>query len=112
MGLPDGVAEALERGPVRRGDEDQPARPLAVEIRSFAAHQPITSFVKVLTQTPEGPLAMNGFASSSHAVPAMSRCTQGVSPTNSRRNQAAVIEPPARPPMLARSAKALLSNSL
>ena len=43
---------------------------------------------------------MNGWASSSQAVPAISRCTQGVSPANSRRNQAALIAPPQRPPML------------
>ena len=36
---------------------------------------------------------MCGLDSSFHAVPAISRCTQGVSPTNSRRNQAALMEP-------------------
>ena len=41
---------------------------------------------------------------SAHAGPAMSRCTHGVSPTNSARNSAAVIAPPHRSPMFFTSA--------
>ena len=41
--------------------------------------------------TPVGPFASHGLASSFQAVPAMSRWTHGVSPANSRMNQAPVM---------------------
>ena len=59
------------------------------------------------TATPDGPFAIQGLFSSIQATPAISRCSQGVSPTNSFRNIAAVIAPPQRPPMLTRSAMGL-----
>ena len=39
----------------------------------------VASRTRVRTATPDGPLAIAGLASSSQAVPAMSRCTHGVS---------------------------------
>src|SRR5262249_34508539 len=64
------------------------------------------------TGTPDGPLAIHGLLSSSHAVPAMSRCIHGVSPTNSFRNMAAVVAPPQRPPVVLMSAMSDLIISL
>src|SRR5579863_3090969 len=76
------------------------------------AYHPSASLANVRTHTPVGPFAMKGLASSSHAVPAMSKCTHGVSSAHSFRNQAALMAPPHRPPILATSANALLSSSL
>src|SRR6516164_3751161 len=56
------------------------------------------------TGTPDGPFAIQGLLSSIQATPAMSRWIQGVSPTNSFRNIAAVTAPPQRPPLLTMSA--------
>ena len=53
----------------------------------------MASSTSVRTATPVPPLPAQGLASSSQAVPAISRCTQGVSPVNSRRNHAAVDAP-------------------
>ena len=75
-------------------------------------YQSIASRVNVRTPTPDGPFAINGFASSSQAVPAISRCTHGVASANSLRNIAAVIAPPQRPPIFGRSAKALFRQIL
>src|SRR5208282_6003751 len=103
-----------QQPPALPGDQLRVARTCAhqVDLANSAAHsltyQPVARRTKVRTPTPEGPLARWGFASSSQAVPAMSRCTQGVPSANSLRNVAAVIAPPQRPPMLGRSAKALL----
>src|SRR6185503_2063589 len=46
-----------------------------------------------------------------HAVPAMSRCAHGYALVKRARKQAAVTEPPARVPMLGKSAKLLFSMS-
>src|SRR5437879_2745089 len=43
------------------------------------AYQLSAKFTNVRTATPDGPFARNGFPSSSQAVPAMSRCTHGLS---------------------------------
>ena len=51
------------------------------------------SSASVRTATPLGPFGRYGFASSAHAVPAISRCAHGRPPVNSFRNSAAVIEP-------------------
>ena len=66
------------------------------------------SSASVRTATPLGPFGMYGRASSSHAVPAMSRWAQGRPPANSLRNNAAVTEPAGRPPVFMRSAMSLL----
>jgi len=57
----------------------------------------IARWTRVRRATPVGPLASQGLASSFQAVPAISRWTQGVSPANSRMNQAPVMEPPPLP---------------
>src|SRR5215469_15375778 len=67
---------------------------------------------RLLRAMPEGPLAIQGLASSVHAVPAMSRWIQGVSSANSLRNMAAVMEPPQRPPEFTISAIVDLMLSL
>ena len=67
----------------------------------------MASRTKVRSGTPDGPLAAYGLASSTQAVPAISRCTHGVSSANYFRNIAAVMAPPQRPPTLGRSAKGL-----
>ena len=48
-------------------------------------------WIRVRRETPVGPLASHGLASSFQAVPAMSRWIHGVSPANSRMNHAPVI---------------------
>src|SRR5205085_10435408 len=53
---------------------------------------------------PDGPLAIHGLLSTIQAVPAISRCSQGVPSANSFRNIAAVPAPPQRPPELTISA--------
>ena len=63
----------------------------------------------VRTATPLGPFGWYGFASSAHAVPAMSMCTHGSPAVNSFRNIAAVIDPAGRPPVLVMSAISLFS---
>src|SRR5207249_2762873 len=80
------------------------------QVRIYSC-QLMASSTKVRTPTPEGPLDMKGLASSSQAVPAISRCAQGVLSANSLRNMAAVIAPPGRPPTLVISAKALFNCS-
>ena len=68
--------------------------------------------LKVLWQTPPGcapqfptdPWRSTALFSSIHAVPAMSRCSHGVSSANSFRNMAALTAPPQRPPELTISA--------
>ena len=60
---------------------------------------------------PVAPFACHGFASSTQAVPAMSRCAHGTSPANCLRKTAAVIAPAGRPPVLDMSAHSLLSCS-
>src|SRR5580700_4810723 len=77
----------------------------------YAFHS-IARRTNVRTGRPDGPSAINGLLSSSHAVPAISRCTQGVGSANSFKNIAAVTAPPQRPPTFARSAKALFKYSL
>src|ERR1700758_3750266 len=64
----------------------------------------LTNSTRLRTAIPDGPFAIQGLASSVHAVPAMSRCSQGVSSANSFRNIAAVTAPPQRPPELTMSA--------
>ena len=70
------------------------------------------SSVRVRTATPVAPFGWDGFASSAHAVPAMSMCTHGSPPVNSLMNSAAVMAPAARPPVLVKSAISLFSCSL
>src|SRR5690606_20316857 len=60
-------------------------------IQRFADRASATS---VRTATPVGPFGCHGFASSAHAVPAMSRCAQGVSPVKALRKSAALMAPP------------------
>ena len=83
-----------------------------VEMPNWRVYQFIARFVNVRTGVPVGPFAIHALLSSSHAVPAISRWTQGRSLLNSLRNHAAVIDPPARPPIFARSANGVLSCSL
>src|ERR1041385_6103825 len=64
----------------------------------------LTNSIKLRTPIPDGPLAIQLLFSSIHAVPAMSRCSQGVSSTNSFRKTAAVLAPPQRPPVFIISA--------
>ena len=49
-------------------------------------------------------------ASSAHAVPAISMCTQGASPANSLMKSAPVMAPPARPPVFVKSAISLYNS--
>ena len=80
------------------GDGDEPradavlpsASPLPVA--SLPALAVNASSASVRTATPVGPFGRYGFASSAHAVPAMSRCAHGRPPANSFRNIAAVID--------------------
>src|SRR3989338_10998026 len=66
--------------------------------------------ISVLMPKPVAPSGTDGKVSfSAQAGPAMSRCAHGVSPINSLRNSAAVIEPAPRPsPMFFMSATLLL----
>src|ERR1041384_6305088 len=64
----------------------------------------LTNSIKLRTPIPDGPLAIQLLFSSIHAVPAMSRCSQGLSSTNSFRKTAAVLAPPQRPPVFIISA--------
>src|ERR1700722_16012502 len=82
------------------------------DVPELNSYQVSARRTKVRKPTPVAPLAMYGLASSSQAVPAMSRWIQGVSPTKSRMNHAAVIDPPEGPPLLCRSANELFSSSL
>ena len=86
--------------------------------KATAAHQAyanewkgLVRMVKYWNNNPTGrpvePLAAPPF----QAVPAISRCAQGMSPTNFCKNLAAVMEPPARPATLPMSAKLLLRPS-
>src|ERR1700674_4573200 len=84
---------------------DQHMRAAELDVIGMRAHgedvhsyQPSASFANVRTHTPVGPLAMEGFASSSHAVPAMSRCTHGVSSVNSFKETTPAASPPPPPP--------------
>ena len=63
----------------------------------FAAAR-ATILINVRTATPVGPFALYGFASSLHAVPAMSRWAQETPSANSLRKAAAVIVPAFLPP--------------
>ena len=56
------------------------------------------------TGAPVAPFGLRSVPRSLNAGPAMSRWHQGVSPTNSARNQAAVMAPPQRSPMFLMSA--------
>src|SRR6185369_836036 len=98
-----GQARQLALGRVLRNLDDDRLR-LQEHDQNFSNAR----FASVLTATPLGPFGRYGFASSDHAVPAMSRCAHGRSPANSFRNIAAVIEPAARPPVFIRSAISLL----
>src|ERR1700678_486005 len=72
-----------------------------------------TQTLMVRTANPDGPLAIQGFASSDQAKPAISRWIHGVSSANSFKNIAAVIAPPQRlPPVFMMSAMLDLMNSL
>ena len=54
----------------------------------------VSNWTKVRTPWPVGPFARKGFSSFDHRVPAISRCTQGVSPANSPTNMAPVMAAP------------------
>ena len=62
---------------------------------------------KGATGRPVAPFSLPSF----HAVPAMSRCAQSYFLVKRDRKQAATMLPPARPPMLAKSAKLVASPS-
>src|SRR5450755_1505702 len=72
----------------------------------------LANSIKDRTAIPDGPFAIHGLLSSIHAVPAMSRCSHGVSSANSFRNIAALTAPPQRPPELTISAMLELMFSL
>jgi hypothetical protein len=57
----------------------------------FYEFQVVARCTSVRTVTPEGPLAMKGLASSSQAVPAMSRWTQGAESMDSLRKGAVLM---------------------
>src|SRR5262245_19097011 len=94
-------------GIVRRLDQLDDDRRLFLLYQNFSN----ASSASVRTATPLGPLGRNGLASSTHAVPAMSRCAHGRLSVNSFRNSAAVIEPAGRPPVFIMSAISLFSCS-
>src|SRR5437868_10236132 len=71
---------------------------------SYFPSKLLTNSIKLRTPIPDGPLAIQLLFSSIQAVPAMSRCSQGVSSTNSFRKTAAVLAPPQRPPVFMMSA--------
>src|SRR6185295_18431296 len=64
--------------------------------------------IRVRTAMPVGPFDRNDVAGSPQAVPAISRCAQGVSSENSFRKAAAVIVPAFLPPTFLMSAMSLL----
>ncbi len=67
------------------------------QITNHFALKFIAKSISVLTPTPVAPFGIHAFASSYHAVPAISRCTHGTSFINSRINIAPVIAPPPFP---------------
>ena len=65
---------------------------------------PVASSSSSFAPKPLAPLLRQVRTAGCCAVPAMSTWAQGVSPTNSARNSAAVIDPALIPPMLVMSA--------
>src|SRR4051794_11504801 len=70
------------------------------------------SSYNVLTGAPVPPLGVQSFPESTQEVPAISKCNQGLSCTNSSINIPAVIVPALRPPVFLSSAKSPLYNFL
>src|SRR3974390_2022890 len=73
------------------------ANPRAGKMPALQNYSDEIRWTRVRRETPVGPLASQGLASSFQAVPAMSRWIHGVSPANSRMNHAPGMEPPPLP---------------
>src|SRR5258708_37309949 len=101
------AALAIERGGREPAGETDLVLGVAVEIDPRHAARRTRKCERRATGRPVAPFSAPDF----HAVPAMSRCAHGYALVNRERQHAAVIEPPAREPMLGMSAKFDLSAS-
>src|SRR6185436_21004812 len=99
-------------GPDQKGEADATNVSDDGAERSGQPALPRTNSMNVPVGTPVGPRGMATRSVSEYAVPAMSRCTHGYSSANSFKNIAAVIVPPARPPVFLMSATSDLIKSL